>query len=1023
MENEQNIPNIEEQIFSQIKSYKDSQDNLASLIDSNIDAEELLQLYLINDEWFDKWKKFTCYDEIKFNHPLNNIKKLKEIRLQKKADEVILPTINNKNLFLENNNNDFTLKKNSINPFANFHLLTKECYKKLCHGKKRDIKVRFNFEIKTGKIMAKFSDKIIILYKNESKLNLILLIFKNMNFLNEKYEELKVVEAIDFLLNIGVNPNCEKQDVNISNNKIIFINKSCSKVKEEEDKFKNVISSLINHEFIFFPMLKSSGINNLNLYLINDNWLLNFKKSIKYLDTINKTGLSGANQAETINKIFEAYKNNSFSIKNEIINEENTLYNYLKENNTGNYIKLYSDYTLITEELWLNLIQFFKWNIEIKVNSYIIKKHTIIIYNENDFEIYEVLDSKKINNIFFHVFDSAKTDQVVNDIKNMGIIEYYNKYNINASQENQIYFKLFDNMNNLVGFAININAAINNFNEFSFMIQDQIDEKDLNELHIGYNAKNNNMPNLDNNNNININNNNPNNFQNSFNNMNFINNVGNLNNQFNNMNLNNMNNKNMNMNNINPNEVDITQKVINQVQNPNNIIQTQNIIITEQNNNNQSDTTLNFLKANSPNFNNIIYTNIQYDFNMNNNNNINNNNNMNNNMNNIQSANPIRRSNTSNININGFNNGISSEINPPLQHAISFENSIIPNNNLQNQIMPKVDILKTIVLCLSNCDVLFQNIININEDPKIMPIISSLKYIFQNADYTNGINKLRENLNRASKEIVNLEKPKNIFIFILDNINNEIGGGFNPNQSNSSFLSKKSNNKNNLYEDFVNQIFNPINTTFISKNFFGIREVITKCNTCRYENYNLDIFRFLEFSVEEVQKFLVDKLPDYIQGEKSNAQRFLEINNNNAKNIITLNDCFDCYSNNITEMNNIIINCKNCKEKSDHPKGKFGLKKMPNILCILIENKKDYKVSLKLQEKLNVGKYVNPDTIKEYYLVSAIIKSSGNDSYNALIKNMNDNKWYLNLEYNSVPFDIKTEKQEGKPFLLIYKAK
>ena len=50
---------------------------------------------------------------------------------------------------------------------------------------------------------------------------------------------------------------------------------------------------------------------------------------------------------------------------------------------------------------------------------------------------------------------------------------------------------------------------------------------------------------------------------------------------------------------------------------------------------------------------------------------------------------------------------------------------------------------------------------------------------------------------------------------------------------------------------------------------------------------------------------------------------------------------------------------KNCKEKSDNPKGKFGLKKMPKILCILIENKKDYKVSLKLEEKLNIEKYVN----------------------------------------------------------------
>ena len=84
MENEQNIQNIEEIIFSQIKSYKDSQDHLTSLIDSNIDTDELLDLFLINDEWLDKWKKFTCYDEIKFNHPLNNIKKLKEIRLQKK---------------------------------------------------------------------------------------------------------------------------------------------------------------------------------------------------------------------------------------------------------------------------------------------------------------------------------------------------------------------------------------------------------------------------------------------------------------------------------------------------------------------------------------------------------------------------------------------------------------------------------------------------------------------------------------------------------------------------------------------------------------------------------------------------------------------------------------------------------------------------------------------------------------------------------------------------------------------------
>jgi hypothetical protein len=511
------------------------------------------------------------------------------------------------------------------------------------------------------------------------------------------------------------------------------------------------------------------------------------------------------------------------------------------------------------------------------------------------------------------------------------------------------------------------------------------------------------------------------NINNNFNNININNNVDNLNNQFNNMNLNNMNN-------LNQDNIGITKKIINNnIQNINSKIETQNIIIQNENmignninndNNNQNDTTLNFLRASDPNFNSInINTNIQYNYYVNNNNNYN------------APLMKENRSNSNNININ-FNSGISNEINPPLKHAMSLENPNIQINNFQipnndiiygNLNIPKGDILKSIVFCLSNCDVLFQNIINMNEGLQNMPIISSLQYIFKNADYTNGIFKLRGNL--ASKGFIDLENPKNIFIFILDNINNEIGGGFNPNQSNSSFLSKHSNNKNKLYEDFVNQIFTPLNHTFISNNFFGIREVISKCNTCKYENYNLDIFRFLEFSVEEVQKFLVNKLPDYIQGEKSNPKRFLEISNNNAKRIITLNDCFDCYSNNIAVMNNIIISCKNCKEKSDNPKGKFGLKKMPKILCILIENKKDYKVSLKLEEKLNIEKYVNSETIKEYNLVSAVIKTSENDTYNTLIKNMNDNNWYLNLENNSVPFNTKTEKQVGKPFLLIYKAK
>ena len=36
--------------------------------------------------------------------------------------------------------------------------------------------------------------------------------------------------------------------------------------------------------------------------------------------------------------------------------------------------------------------------------------------------------------------------------------------------------------------------------------------------------------------------------------------------------------------------------------------------------------------------------------------------------------------------------------------------------------------------------------------------------------------------------------------------------------------SKNSNNENFIFQEFMSQIFNPMNNTFITKNFFGIRE-------------------------------------------------------------------------------------------------------------------------------------------------------------------------------------------------------
>ena len=305
------------------------------------------------------------------------IEKYNEIRKRNKANEITLPDISNNKLFLKannnNNNNNFTTKNISINFESSFHLLNEECYLTLSQGQKKHRVFGKRFEIKAGKIMAKIGDKIMILYKNKTRLNFIFLICSNVDLLNKIYQMLKNKEIIDFLnKTLKINPNCEKQEKKINNCKIIFLNKSYIRIKEDEEKFKQIISSLIDYEYIHFPKLKlSDTIINTNLYLINNNWLQNLKCTLNVLDTTSNKGIYNLNQTEIINIIFKQYKADPSIIRNEIIKDENNLYEYLKDNNTGNYFKLYTDYSLISEELWINLIRYFKWNIEIKVNVYI----------------------------------------------------------------------------------------------------------------------------------------------------------------------------------------------------------------------------------------------------------------------------------------------------------------------------------------------------------------------------------------------------------------------------------------------------------------------------------------------------------------------------------------------------------------------------------------------------------------------------------------------------------------------------
>ena len=334
-----------------------------------------------------------------------------------------------------------------------------------------------------------------------------------------------------------------------------------------------------------------------------------------------------------------------------------------------------------------------------------------------------------------------------------------------------------------------------------------------------------------------------------------------------------------------------------------------------------------------------------------------------------------------------------------------------------NLFLPKNDILKAIILCLFNCKIFLQNINKINNNQQNKPIINSLKYILESNDYNNGLSKLKENINKKSVQNIDLEDPKIVFKFIIESINKEIGGISQNNKNIDMSQAQFLNNEMLLFQEFVSQIFQPMNNTFISQNCFGIKEIYYKCNICKKMNYNFEIFELIEFSVEDINNFLVNKLPNYITNENSgNSQKFIKIMNNNSRKIIQLEDCFDYYSRNEIKKNNKCFSCNINGECSEYCK----LMQVPNILFITIKNKKNYYVSVELIEKLNIT--VNQYN-KHYELISAIIISNQDEKYCALIKNESNNLWELHLENNNETLNLFDIQKKGFPFLLIYQLK
>ena len=202
--------------------------------------------------------------------------------------------------------------------------------------------------------------------------------------------------------------------------------------------------------------------------------------------------------------------------------------------------------------------------------------------------------------------------------------------------------------------------------------------------------------------------------------------------------------------------------------------------------------------------------------------------------------------------------------------------------------------------------------------------------------------------------------------------------------------------------------------SIISELFYGIMETKYQCDRCKKIEYNFQIYTFLEFHLESVNKYCFNR------GLRKN-------NDNENKNLdINLFECFDYLGNTelMTGENQMYCNiCKRCCDAFYS----ISLYSTPHYLIINLKRNSDLsEYNVVFPEKLNLLNFVSYKEGNTYFELYAVISHIGPSSMNgyfiAYCKSNIDKKWYKYNDAIVTPCDKKDEYKNGIPYILFYQA-
>ena len=215
----------------------------------------------------------------------------------------------------------------------------------------------------------------------------------------------------------------------------------------------------------------------------------------------------------------------------------------------------------------------------------------------------------------------------------------------------------------------------------------------------------------------------------------------------------------------------------------------------------------------------------------------------------------------------------------------------------------------------------------------------------------------------------------------------------------------------NLFlQDFKEKYNSPI-----SHWFYGVMETKSQCHGCQTIKYNFQVYSFLEFPLQEVNKYYFNK----------GIRPLFTKSGGNPD--VDLYECFDYYGK-IDLMNgDNQMYCNICKRTCDAFYSTL-IYSSPVYLIINLNRGKGaiYECKVNFPEQLNIFNYVtykNGITVFELYgVICHCGPSSMSGHFIAFCKNFQDNKWYLYNDGAVTKCTRDYQYQENMPYILFYKA-